>query len=253
MRLTNRVALVTGAGAEIGSEVAQKLAREGAHVAVCDSRHATAERVKAAIKKEKGSALAVEADLGVRSQVDAMVAKILHKWGRIDILINNMGRPHDEPFLDMSFLTWKEIFETHLDGYFNCTQSVARHMARNHYGKIVNFSAPGDMVLFTGEQGVNDLSESAAVERMTTALAKELGKYGITINCIVPGYIETEMLRTRARPAGLYLDDLKKLATSIVPLGRLGSAQEVAAVALFLASDESSFVSGQIIHVKGGP
>ena len=126
-------------------------------------------------------------------------------------------------------------------------------MAKNRYGRIVTFSAERDVDIITRDERSNFLAANAAIEGMTQALAGELGKHGITINCVVPEFIETKMLRDGARPEGLYLEDLRKLAAALVPLRRLGKPEEVANLCLFLASEEASFISGQIIKVKGGP
>ncbi|MFC1821747.1 SDR family NAD(P)-dependent oxidoreductase [Thermodesulfobacteriota bacterium] len=253
MRLEERVALIMGAGSEIGSAIARRFAREGALIAACESRFASAERVKDFIKKEKGKALAFEADALQRTQVETVVEKIIDKWGRIDILINDLGERRDAAFLNMDQEGWSEIVKTRLDGCFNTTQSISCHMAENQYGRIVNFSAERDVDIITRDERSNSLAANAAIEGMTQALARELGKHGITVNCVVPEFIETRMLRDGARAEGLYLEDLKKLAASLVPLRRLGKPEEVANLCLFLASEEASFISGQIIKVKGGP
>ncbi len=253
IQLKDRVALVTGVGGEIGSATAMRFAREGARLAVCESSFATAERVKDVIKEKKGKALPFEADLLDRPQVDDMVEKIVNKWGNIDILVNIIEMRQDDNFLNMETSTWKNICEAYLVGCFNITQSVVRHMAVSHYGRIINFSAPNDTRLIVRNERSNYLSATTGIEGMTVSLANELGKYGITANCIVPEFIDTEMLRKSARPEGLYRDDLIKIAASLVPLGRLGTPEEVANVAHFLASDEASYVNGQIIRVKGGP
>jgi 3-oxoacyl-[acyl-carrier protein] reductase len=253
MRLEERVALIMGAGGEIGAAIAGRFAREGARVALCDRSLASAERVRDAIKKEKGKALALQADPLAREKVDAIVAAILHKWGRIDILVNAISPRQDDAFLNMTFEAWQETLQLHLDSCFHTTQSVARSMAKNQYGRIVNFSAAREVVMITRQERANYLTANAGMEGLTQALARELGQYGITINCIAPEFIETEMLREHARPEGLYLEDLKKLATALVPLRRLGKPDEVANLCLFLASEEAGFVSGQIIGVRGGP
>ncbi len=251
--LKDRVALVTGAGNEIGSAIATRFAGEGALTAVCETSLATAERVKNVIKEKKGKALAFETDLLSRPRVDEIVEKIAEKWGRIDILVNIINVRQDDNFLNMDEADWRNVYEAYLGGCFNITQSVARRMVLNKYGRIINFSAPNDTRIIVQNERANYLSANAGIEGMTISLANELGKYGITANCIVPEFIDTDMLRKSARPEGLYRDDLVKIAASLVPLGRLGTPEEVANVAYFFASDEASYVSGQIIRVKGGP
>lgn len=253
MRLKDQVALITAAGGEIESAVARRFGREGALVAICDSSLALAEKVADDIKKNNGKAIAFEVDICQRSQVEALVDGITGKWGRIDILVNHTGRMQEEPFLNMNPAVWKHAFETLLDGCFNLTQCVARQMAAQKYGRIINFSAARDTEIIVRQERAGFLSASAGMEGMTYALAKELGGYGITVNCIVPEFIDTKMLRKGAISEGLYLDDLKKISASLVALGRLGTPEEVAGVCLFLASGDASFVSGQVIRVKGGP
>ena len=253
MRLKGRVALITRAGEDIGAAVAKRFAKEGALVAVNESSLSTAERIAHIIKKEKGIAFPVKGDVCNRERVDSMIKQIIEKWDRIDILVNNITIRQDEPFLNMAFKTWKEIIEIHLDGCFNTTQSVARHMPTNHYGRIVNILADQNVDIISKNESANSMTANSGIKGMTYALAKELGRYGITVNCVIPEFIDTEMLRNSVRPEGLYREDLKKLSASLVPLGRLGRPEEVANLALFLASEEASFINGQVINVKGGP
>jgi 3-oxoacyl-[acyl-carrier protein] reductase len=152
----------------------------------------------------------------------------------------------------MSQDEWDAIININLKGSFNCAQAAQKYMVKQNYGKIVNISSPVPATLV--DRGlVNYSSAGAGVQGLTKALALELGRYNINVNCIAPDLIDTEMTRDSARRIGLYLEDLKKAATAQVALRRLGTVEDVANVALFLASDESSFISGQVIVVKGGP
>jgi 3-oxoacyl-[acyl-carrier protein] reductase len=220
MRLKGRVALITRAGEDIGAAVARRFAKEGALVAVYESSLSTAERIAHIIKKEKGIAFPVKGDVCDREEVDSMIKQIVEKWDRIDILINNIAIRQDEPFLNMAFKTWQEIIEIHLNGCFNTIQSVARHMPANQYGRIVNILADQNIDMISKNESANSMTANSGIKGMTYALAKELGRYGITVNCVIPEFIDTEMLRNSVRPEGLYREDLRpalstdKLSTS---------------------------------------
>lgn len=252
MRLLDEVALVTGAGRGIGKAIALKFSDEGAKVIINDIEFAYAESIAEKLRQLGRQAVALKADVCDWAEVDFMVEQTVQKFGRIGILVNNAGIRKDVGFLDMSEEEWDSVISVQLKGSFNCVRAAQKHMVRQGYGKIVNISSPIPAAL--GKHGqANYSAANAGLEGFTRALALELGPYNINVNCIAPDFIDTEMARKAARRDGMYLDDLKRFAIAEIPLRRIGAPTDVANVALFLASDESSFISGQIIYVRGGP
>jgi 3-oxoacyl-[acyl-carrier protein] reductase len=196
--------------------------------------------------------LAVEANVSKMEEVESMFAKLIQKFGKVDILINNAGIRRDIPFPMMSEEEWDLILSINLKGSFNCAQVAQKYMVKQNYGKIISISSPIPPAL-VGQGQVHYSSAGAGLQGFTKALAIELGKYNINVNCIAPDFIDTDMTRESARRAGMYLDDFKKIVIAQIPLRRLGTPEDVANLALFLASDEASFVTGQVIHIRGGP
>ncbi len=252
MRLQDKVALVTGAGRGIGKAIATRLAEEGASVVVNDIDDAFAENLAGKFKKMGYPSLASGADVSNWQEVERLFEEVERHFGGIDILVNNAGIRKDIPFHKVTDKDWNSAVGVQLEGCFACSRMAQKTMVKRNYGKIVNLSSPIPVNL--GEMGHTGYAAAcAAVEGFTKALALELGRYNITVNCIAPDYIDTEMSRDAARKEGMYLNDLKKFAVAGIPLGRLGTPEDVANVALFLASDESSFLTGQVIVVRGGP
>jgi 3-oxoacyl-[acyl-carrier protein] reductase len=251
-RLSDKVALITGAGRGIGSAIAIRFSDEGAKVVINDVESAFAQGVARRLQGKGRPCLAVHGDISDRAEVVMMFEQAEEAFGGVDILVNNAGIRLDEPFPEMSEKTWDKVFSVQLKGGFNCAQTAQKYMIRRGYGRIINIGA--SLYSALGWRGkVNYASAGAGVEGFTRSLALELGAYNITVNCIIPEYIDTEMTRQAARREGLYLNDLKRYVEAEIPLKRLGTPLEVANAALFLASDESSFITGQVIHVRGGP
>ncbi len=252
MRLENKVAVVTGAGRGIGKAIATRLAEEGAKLVVNDIDLAYAENLAEKFKKMGRQALAIKADVSQWHEVAFMIQAAVRRFGGVDILVNNAGIRRDAPFRKVTEEDWDSAIAVQLQGCFNCCRAAQRYMVRQNYGKIVNLSSPVPASL--GERGQTSYaSASAAIEGFTKALALELGHYNINVNCIAPDYIDTEMSRNMARREGMYLDDFRRFAVTQIPLKRMGTPEDVANVTLFLVSDESSFISGQVICVRGGP
>jgi 3-oxoacyl-[acyl-carrier protein] reductase len=252
MRLFNKVALITGAGRGIGKAIAFKFSDEGAKVIVNDIEIARAMNVAENLKELGRQALAIKADVRSKPEVDQMFEQIEREFGHVDILVNNAGVRRDVIFSEMSEKDWDFVLSVQLKGSFNCARTAQKFMISQAYGKIINISSPTPASL-TKKGQVNFSTANAGLVGFTKSLAVELGPYNINVNCIAPDFIDTEMTRQVMRNEGMYLDDLKNLVLAEIPLRKLGTAADVANVALFLASDESSFVSGQVIHVKGGP
>ena len=252
MELENRVAVVTGAGRGIGKAIASRLAEEGASVVVNDIDFAFADNVVERLRKSGRVALAVKADVTNWSEVAQMFEQAEQRFGRVDILVNNAGMRRDIPFHKLTEKEWDAAVAVQLKGCFNCTQAAQKYMVRQSYGKIINLAAPVPASLGeTGQTGY--AAANAAIIGFTQALSVELGRYNINVNCVAPDFIDTEMTRNTARGEGLYLDDFRKFALAQIPLRRLGTPEDVASAVLFLASDEASFITGQVIYVKGGP
>jgi 3-oxoacyl-[acyl-carrier protein] reductase len=252
VRLEKKVAVVTGAGRGIGKAIATRLSDEGARVVISDVDLAYAENVAGKLKKMGREVLAFKADVSSWYEVAQMFNAAGRRFGGVDILVNNAGIRKDVPFHKVTEEDWDSAIAVQLKGCFMCARAAQKYMVRQNYGKIINLSSPVPASL--GEYGQTSYaSASAAIEGFTRALALELGRYNINVNCIAPDFIDTEMTRNAARKGGMYVDDFRKFAVAGIPLRRLGTAEDVASVALFLASDESSFITGQIIYVRGGP
>jgi len=251
MRLAGKVAIVTGSGRGIGQAIAFAFAKEGAKVVVNELSLKNAEAVVEKIEANGGEGLATKADVCKRPEVEEMFSQVISEFGKIDILVNNAGIRRDILIHKMSEEEWDTVVNVSLKGSFNCVQLAQGHMAKQNYGKIINIASPFPAGL--GNRGqVNYSAANAGLVGFTKALAQELGRYNINVNCIAPDFIVSEMTLESARRLGLYLDDFKNVALSLIPLKRLGTVEDMANVALFLASDESSFVSGQVIYVTGG-
>ena len=252
MRLKDKVAAVTGAGRGIGKAIAIRFAQEGAKVVGSDIDLSYAQNVADTLLKAGGEAFAVKANVGIAGDVEEMFENVVRQFGRVDILVNNAGVRRDIDFHKLSEEEWDAVIAVQLKGVFNCTRTAQRYMVEQNYDKIINLSSPFPPAV-GGEGQSSYITATAGVQGFTRAIAQELGPFNINVNCIAPDYIDTEMTRDAARRAGMYLADLKKLALAQIPLRRMGTTEDVANVALFLASDESGFISGQTIYVRGGP
>ena len=252
MKLENRVAVITGAGRGIGKALAIKLAEEGARIVASDIDLAFAENVADRLKKMRRDSLAIKADVTSGYEVAQLFSAAERRFGGVEILVNCAAIRRDAPVHKMSEDDWDSAATSQVRGSFNCARAARKYMVRQTYGKIVNLSSPVPASL--GERGQTAYAAaSAAVQGFTKALALELGPYGINVNCVAPEYVDTEMTRNAARKEGMYLDDFRRFASARIPLKRLGTPEDVANVVMFLVSDDSSFISGQVIHVRGGP
>lgn len=243
LKLAGRVALVTGAAQGIGKAVALLLARNGADIVVSDINLVKAEEAANEIKSIGRKALAVKGDVANWNDVERMVEIILEKFAKIDILVNNAGITRDKLILRMTEEDWDAVLDVNLKGTFHCTKAVVRHMAKQRSGKIVNIaSVVGEM----GNAGQANYSASkAGVIGLTKTIAREFAQRGININAIAPGYIETPMTEVLPEKAK---EELKKL----IPMERLGKPEDVAEAVLFLVSEESNYITGQVLNVNGG-
>ncbi|MBW2222482.1 MAG: 3-oxoacyl-[acyl-carrier-protein] reductase [Deltaproteobacteria bacterium] len=244
MRLKEKIALVTGASRGIGKAIALHLAEEGAQIIINYAKNSEkAKEVVAAVESTGGKALAMQADVACWQEVEKMVDSIYEKFGRIDILVNNAGVNRDELLISMEKEDWDAVINTNLGGLFHCTKAVAKYMMIQKNGRIINMSS------VAGERGGRGQSNYAAskggVNAFTRSVAMELAPKKITVNAIAPGVIETEMSSTVIRRA-------KDFILNSVALKRLGQPEEIAKVVAFLASDDSSYITGEVIRVDGG-
>jgi len=243
-KLEGRVALVTGSGRNIGRATVLKLAEEGAHVVVNSrANQAEADAVAREAQARGVKALSVIADVAKRDQVEAMVARALAEFGRIDILINNAAiRPH-KPFTELTVQDWEAVRGVILDGALYCTRAVIDSMVKNRYGRILFFTGEGAFVGGMGRAHVS--AAKMGLVGLARGLASEFAAQNIRVNVISPGSIDT----ARANPEW-YQGRVPTAAG--IPLGRQGTVDEIAAACLFLVSDDSGFITGQTIHVNGG-
>ena len=246
----SRTAIVTGAARGIGAAVAKRLAKDGFAVAVIDLDAASTAETVGAIEAEGGTALGVGADVSDAEQVKAAVAEVAEKLGPPTVLVNNAGILRDNLIFKMTDSDWDAVIGVHLRGSFLMTREVQKHQTEQKYGRIVNLSSTSAL----GNRGqANYATAKAGLQGFTKTLAIELGKFNVTANAIAPGFIETEMTAATAERVGVPFEDFKKGAAAMIPVGRVGTPDDIAATASFLVSEEAGFVSGQVIYVAGGP
>jgi 3-oxoacyl-[acyl-carrier protein] reductase len=249
-RFEGRVALVTGAARGIGAATAQRFAQEGARVVVADLDAEGSERTAADLRASGVEALAIGCDVADAAQVQAMVDRAVEHFGQLDILVNNAGITRDNLLFKMSEDDWDRVMAVHLRGAFLCSRAAQKPMVERKYGRIISLSSTSAL----GNRGqANYSAAKAGLQGFTRTLAIELGQFGITVNAVAPGFIETEMTRATAQRLGITFEQMAAAASTEIPLRRVGRSSEVASVIAFLASEDASYVSGQIIYVKGGP
>lgn len=244
MRLKDQVAIITGASRGIGRGIAKLFAAEGAKVAIVyrGSREA-AEGLADEIRQAGGEALAIQCDVADFDAAQKCVEQVIGTWGRVDILVNNAGQIKDGLFLQMDPAAWKQVLDTNLGGTFNFTRAAIEGMFRQRKGRIINISSVAAEHVNRGQ--CNYAASKGAINSFTRALATEVASRGITVNAIAPGFIETDMSEAVRNVAG---DTIKKM----IPMRRFGTPDDVARVALFLASPDSAYITGQVITVDGG-
>ena len=243
MRLKDKVAMITGAGRGIGRATALAFAREGARVVVAELDEASGRDTAAAVEGAGGQALFVRTNVSRAEDAEAVVRAAVERFGRLDVLVNNAGVLADSTLLKMTDEAWERVLQVNLTGVFLCTRAAGRVMAQQGSGRIINASSVSGLYGSFGQ--TNYSATKAAVVAMTRVWARELGRKGVTVNAIAPGMIDTDMIRTMPEQA-------LEAAKQRTPLGRFGKPSEVAAVYVFLASDEASFVNGALITVDGG-
>lgn len=244
MRLQDQVALVTGGGRGIGKAIVKAFAAEGAKVAlVYRGSQAAAEAVVREITQAGGTAQALQVDVTDMEAARQCAEKVEKDWGRLDILVNNAGIIKDDLFVRLEPEAWQSVLQTNLGGTYNFCKAVAYPMMKQRRGRIINISSVAAEHVNMGQ--TNYAASKGAINAFTRALAVELASRNVTVNAIAPGFIETDMSEAVRNKAG---DLIKKL----IPMRRVGQPEDIARVAVFLASAESAYVTGQILTVDGG-
>ena len=243
MTLNGRVAVVTGASQGIGRACAIELAKRGASVALVARNQQKLEEVASQIAAAGGRARVTPADIENEEQIKAAFKAVIADLGKIDILVNNAGITRDQLILRMKRADWDAVMNTNLTSAYLCTQQVISPMLRQRWGRIVNVTSVFGQMGQAGQ--ANYASSKAGLIGLTMAVARELGSRSITCNAVAPGFIETAM-------TSVLSDEFKQSALKMIPLGRVGTPEEVAHCVAFLASEEAGYITGHVLNVNGG-
>ena len=248
--LSGKVALVTGGGRGIGEATTRLLGELGASVVVTDLDGEVAEAVASEITAAGGMAQGVGCDVADREQIEAVVQGVMNAFGRLDILVACAGITRDNLLFKMTDEDWQGVIDTHLNGSFLVARAAQAHMVARKYGKMIFISSTSAL----GNRGqANYAAAKAGLQGFSRTLAIELGPFGINVNCVAPGLIETRMTHATAERVGVAWEEYAAQRASDIPLRRVGQPADVANVIAFLVSDAASYVSGQTIYVAGGP
>ena len=244
MRLKEKTAVITGAGSGIGRAIALRFAAEGARVVVAEFNEAAANETVSLIESEGGKAAAIAADVSQIASVAGLFKAIDERGWNLDILVNNAGNAdHLTPVHMMTDEQWDSIIRVHLTGTFYCTREAVGRMLERGTGAIINIGSVAGLRGLPGAASYN--AAKGGIIAFSKGVAQEVAPYGVRVNCIAPGWVETPILDNLP-------DDMRPLMIQMTPLGRIGTPEEIASVALFLASDDASFVIGQVISPNGG-
>lgn len=243
--------MVTGSARGLGAAVAERLARDGASVVLCDLDLAGVTEVAQRLSTDYGTrALGVACDVTREEQVERTVRATVEAFGSLDILVNNAGITRDNLIHKMSEGDWDLVSLVHLKGAFLCARAAQQEMVKRSWGRIVNLSSTSAL----GTRGQTNYSAAkAGLQGFTRALALELGRFGVTVNCVAPGFIDTEMTRLTAQRLGKDPEQYKAERAKGIAVGRVGVPADVANAVAYFASEDASFVSGQVLYVAGGP
>ena len=245
-----RTAIVTGAARGIGAAIAKRLGADGFAVAVVDLEEAAGKPVVAEIEAAGGRALAIGVDVSDEPGVNAAVRRIAGELGVPTVLVNNAGIIRDNLLFKMTAGEWDAVMGVHLRGAFLMSRAVQVYMTEAGWGRIVNLSSTSAL----GNRGqANYSAAKAGLQGFTKTLALELGKFGVTVNAIAPGFIETEMTVATAARISVPFEDFKRAAAAQIPVARTGQPADVAHAVSFFVSEDAGFVSGQVLYVAGGP
>ncbi len=243
MNLTGKAALVTGAAQGIGKQIALALAADGADVAVCDVNLEMAQKTAGDIQTTGRKSLALKANVAAADEVAAMIDQVIKEFGKIDLLINNAGITRDGLILRMKDEDWDLVLSINLKGAFLCSKAALKHMTKQRSGTIINIAS---IVGAMGNAGqANYVASKAGLIGLTKTIAREYANRGITANAVAPGFIDTAMTQSLS-------DTVKEELAKQIPMGKLGTPEDVANAVRFLASPLASYITGQVIHVNGG-
>lgn len=241
--------MVTGSARGIGAATAQRLAADGATVAVIDLKESDCRDTVEAIRAAGGTAAGIGCDVTSKEQVEAAVDRTVAELGGLDILVSNAGVTRDNLLFKMTDDDWDTVLDTHLKGAFLSSRAAQRHMVEKRYGKMVFLSSSSAL----GNRGqANYSTAKAGLQGLTRTLAIELGPFNINVNAVAPGFVETAMTRATAERVGADYEEFKRVASQGIPLRRTGEPEDIASVIAFLVSDEAAYVSGQVLYVDGG-
>lgn len=245
-----RTAFVTGGSRGIGKEIAERFASEGANVAIIDVNTEALEGTEAEFGEKGYSVYTKNASVTDKEQIEQAMKDVFEKFGSVDILVNNAGVIRDNMLFKMTDDDWLTVMDVHLKGAFYATRAAQQYMTQNKYGRIINISSTSAL----GNRGqANYATAKSGLQGFTKTLAIELGKFGITANSVAPGFIETDMTKATAERIGIPFEELIKASVAGIPVNRSGRPADIANAVAFFADERSSFVSGQVLYVAGGP
>tara|TARA_B100001121_G_scaffold303040_1_gene316441 strand:- start:20004 stop:20747 length:744 start_codon:yes stop_codon:yes gene_type:complete len=244
MNFKDKTVVITGASRGIGRSIAESFAKEGANVALCSTNDAKAKAIAKEIATQYGvQAFGKGVDIRAFDSVSEFIKDIVDEFGKIDILVNNAGITKDNLLLRLDETDWNDVIETNLNSIFNTTKSVIKFMLKKKYGRIINISS---VVGLMGNPGQSNYAASkAGMVAFSKSIAREYGKKNITINAVAPGFIQTDMIETLPKE---YLDNI----IDNIPMVRLGMPEDVSRAVMFLASDDASYITGQVLSIDGG-
>lgn len=248
-RFDGRVAIISGAAQGIGFGIAERLVSEGAAVALLDMNADAVASSAEALTLKGGKAIGIVADVSDEASVNAAVEQAVSELGKLDIVVNNAGITRDNMLFKMSVEEFDLVLAVHLRGTFLLTKAAQKHLVANKYGRVINLSSRSAL----GNRGqANYSAAKAGIIGFTATAAIELGKFGITVNAVAPGFIDTAMTEATALRMGITPDQFREGAAQQIPVGRVGLPADIAATVAFFASEDAGFVSGQTLHVNGG-
>ena len=249
-RFSGKVAFVTGGSKGIGLAIVEQFAQEGAKVAIIDINEEALNQATTELLDKGYEVFSKVANVVDAKQIEAVMEEVVTEFGSVDILVNNAGVIRDNLFFKMTDSDWQTVMDVHLKGSFNVARAAQKYMVKNQYGRIINISSTSAL----GNRGqANYATAKAGLQGLTKTLAIELGRYGITVNSVAPGFIETEMTKETAARIGIPFEELIKASVATIPVGRSGKPADIANAVAFFADEKSSFVNGQVIYVAGGP
>jgi 3-oxoacyl-[acyl-carrier protein] reductase len=249
-RFKGKTAFVTGGSRGIGKSIVEKFAEEGANVAIIDINAEALQETALELREKDYSIYTKVVNVTERDQVEQAMREVNEAFGSIDILVNNAGVIRDNLLFKMTDEDWLTVMDVHLKGAFYTSRAAQQYMVNKRYGRIINLSSTSAL----GNRGqANYATAKAGIQGLTKTLAIELGKYGITVNAVAPGFIETDMTKATAERVAVPFEEFVKRSISRIPVGRSGKPEDIANAVSFFADEQSSFVNGQVLYVAGGP